>query len=113
MIPVDPLDRTAVRELPKLLGPALAKDKPRIAVDLSKADRVDASGLAILVTWMKKTRQSGGDMLIVNPSDRAAGVEAHRAGRRFSGRALAVLAPTRPPGETTPVGAGAVPLAHS
>lgn len=68
LIPVDQLDRTAVRELPKLLGPALAKDKPRIALDLSKADRVDASGLAILVTWMKKTRQSGGDMLIVNPS---------------------------------------------
>jgi anti-sigma B factor antagonist len=71
MIPVGQLDRTAVRELPKLLEPALAKDKPRIALDLSKADRVDASGLAILVTWMKKTRQSGGDMLIINPSPNA------------------------------------------
>jgi anti-sigma B factor antagonist len=68
LIPVHELDRTAVRKLPKLLEPALAKANPRIVLDLSNADRVDASGLAILVTWMKKTRQSGGHVSIVNPS---------------------------------------------
>lgn len=41
----------------------------RIAVDLTRVEFMDSSGLGALVSGLKSTRQAGGDLRIVSPSE--------------------------------------------
>jgi anti-sigma B factor antagonist len=42
-----------------------------VAVDLSAVDFIDSSGLGALISGLKRTRQSGGDLRIAAPSEQA------------------------------------------
>lgn len=43
----------------------------RLVVDLSGVDTVDSSGLGVLISGLKAVRQSGGDLKITSPGERA------------------------------------------
>lgn len=49
--------------------PLVDGDAPHVTVDLSNVEFVDSSGLAALVSAMKRAREQGGDLVLANPSD--------------------------------------------
>jgi len=46
-----------------------AAGSTRIAIDLSRVDFIDSSGLGALINGLKTTRQAGGDLRISKPSE--------------------------------------------
>ena len=59
---------TAV-QLREVVASAVAEGHPRIAIDLSKVDFIDSSGLGALISGLKTARQAGGDLRIAAPNE--------------------------------------------
>jgi len=59
---------TAV-QLREVMASAVAEGRIRIAVDLSKVDFIDSSGLGALISGLKAARQAGGDLRIAAPNE--------------------------------------------
>lgn len=48
---------------------AVAAGNSRVAIDLTEVDFIDSSGLGALINGLKATRQAGGDLRIVAPTE--------------------------------------------
>ncbi len=63
------IDATAVQgQRERLLG-LLERGITRLVIDLSKTEFLDSAGMAMLVSVMKRARQAGGDVRVVEPTD--------------------------------------------
>ncbi|MCY7325635.1 MAG: STAS domain-containing protein [Microbacteriaceae bacterium] len=51
------------------VGTAVAGGRNRIAVDLTKIEFIDSSGLGALINGLKTARQAGGDLRIASPNE--------------------------------------------
>lgn len=59
----DPVD-----ELKRAIDEALAEGDTRLAVNLSEVPMIDSSGIGLLVRSLTSTKQRGGSLKLVNPS---------------------------------------------
>ena len=59
----DPVD-----ELSRTISEALAEGDTRLAVNLSEVPMIDSSGIGLLVRSLTSTKQRGGSLKLVNPS---------------------------------------------
>lgn len=64
------IDLTTTMSLDAALVQALSENPPTVVLDLGGVSFLDSSGLATLVATHKATRQKGGELRLVNPSDR-------------------------------------------
>lgn len=63
------LNMVSAGRLRDLISSSVAEGHPRIAVDLTNVDFMDSSGLGALISGLKTTRQSGGDLRIAAPTE--------------------------------------------
>ena len=63
------LNMVAARDLKQLLAQLVQDGTVRIVVDLHDVSFLDSSGLGALIGGVKTTRQQGGDLRIVAPSE--------------------------------------------
>lgn len=52
-----------------MINARVAIGENRIAIDLSKVEFIDSSGLGALINGLKSTRQAGGDLRIATPTE--------------------------------------------
>ena len=64
------LTMVAAPTLRSAIDDAVSDGRVRVVVDLAGTSFVDSSGLGALVAGLKRTRQAGGDLVIVCASDR-------------------------------------------
>ena len=58
-----------VDELKRTIDEALAEGHTRLAVNLSEVPMIDSSGIGLLVRSLTSTKQRGGSLKLVNPSE--------------------------------------------
>jgi anti-sigma B factor antagonist len=63
------IDATAVHAQRATLLSMLDGGTNRIVVDLSRTQFLDSAAMAMLVSLMKRARQAGGDVRVVEPAD--------------------------------------------
>jgi anti-sigma B factor antagonist len=66
------LDAFTVGKLRDTYQQFLDKDDSNFVIDLSQTDFMDSAGMAALVSLLKRSRQTGGDVVLVKPVDPAA-----------------------------------------
>ncbi len=63
------IDATAVQTQRERLLALLDRGITRLVIDLSPTQFLDSAGMAMLVSVMKRARQAGGDVRVVEPAD--------------------------------------------
>jgi anti-anti-sigma factor len=63
------IDATAVQTQRERLRGLLDRGLTRLVIDLSRTQFLDSAGMAMLVSVMKRARQAGGDVRVVEPAD--------------------------------------------
>ena len=58
-----------VDELQRTIDEALAEGDTRLAVNLAEVPMIDSSGIGLLVRSLTSTKQRGGSLKLVNPSN--------------------------------------------
>lgn len=66
------IDAFSAPQLRAALDEQLARGVTRFVVDLSGVPFLDSAGMAVLVSLLKRARQSGGDVRLVWPAEEAA-----------------------------------------
>lgn len=66
------VDAFAATEFREVIDQQLAGGTFRFVCDLSKVDFLDSAGMAVLVSLLKRSRQAGGDVKLVQPTSDAA-----------------------------------------
>ena len=62
------LDKEAVKELQERLADSLAKEDPRVVIDLSGASRVTSAALRLFVSLSKQLDSRGGGFALCGPT---------------------------------------------
>ncbi len=62
------LDASATQKVREELDGLCQSDRPKIIIDLEKVQFIDSSGLSVLVATLKKARNKGGDVVLINLS---------------------------------------------
>ena len=70
--PSERLDAFSAPELRGEIDRLLADGATQFVLDLSKISFLDSSGMAVLVSLLKRARQAGGDVKLVMPIEEAA-----------------------------------------
>lgn len=70
--PSERLDAFSAPELRSEIDRLLADGATQFVLDLSKISFLDSSGMAVLVSLLKRARQAGGDVKLVMPVEEAA-----------------------------------------
>jgi anti-sigma B factor antagonist len=65
---VGKLNMVSAPELRETVAALIDDGRTKIAVDLSRVEFIDSSGLGALIACLKSTRQAGGDLRIAAPS---------------------------------------------
>ncbi len=63
------LNMVTATKLRELVTSTVAQGHTRIAIDLSKVQSIDSSGLGALISGLKTARQAGGDLRIASPNE--------------------------------------------
>lgn len=63
------LNMVSAPQLREQIHSAVAAGNARVVVDLTEVDFIDSSGLGALINGLKSTRQAGGDLRIVAPTE--------------------------------------------
>ena len=63
------IDATAVQSQRERLLGLIERGITRLVIDLSRTQFLDSAGMAMLVSVMKRARQAGGDIRVVEPAD--------------------------------------------
>ncbi|MBT1004435.1 STAS domain-containing protein [Paenarthrobacter sp. DKR-5] len=66
--PVGRLNMVSAPQLNSAVAGLIDEGTVRLVVDLSGTDFIDSSGLGALISGLKKTRQSGGDLRLASPT---------------------------------------------
>jgi len=66
------IDTSTSTQFEEAINELINKGHHNLVLDFSNVDFLSSSGLRILVTTRKKTREMGGDVVLANPSQRAA-----------------------------------------
>jgi anti-sigma B factor antagonist len=66
------IDTSTSPEFEENIQDLIEKGHKNMVMDFSDVDFLSSSGLRVLVTTRKKLRESGGDVVLANPSQRAA-----------------------------------------
>lgn len=63
------LNMVTAPRLREAVGTSVAAGRTRVAIDLSRVEFIDSSGLGALINGLKTARQAGGDLRIAAPNE--------------------------------------------
>lgn len=69
--PQERLDAFSAPQMRERLEALLAEGVTQFVIDLSQTPFLDSAGMAVLVSLLKRARQSGGDVKLVKPASEA------------------------------------------